>query len=87
MVVSSPRDSSSNVATLLHSRSGETQTRKQIGEMHGISPCFTADPPYRLIAILSCFMPLSAFIPFPRDSPDAVTIGLENDASPRSTSA
>ena len=42
---------------------------------------------YRLIAILSCFMPLSAFMPLLRASPDAVTIGLAKDASPSNTSA
>ena len=42
---------------------------------------------YRLIAMLSCFMPLSAFMPLPRASPEAVTIGLGNNASPSNTSA
>lgn len=87
MVVASPRSSSSSVATLLHSRLREKQMRKRTGEMQGISPRFQAEPLYRLMAILSCFMPLSAFMPFPRVSPDAVTIGLENAASPSSTSA
>lgn len=54
---------------------GKTNEKIDRGDAR-TSPVFTVAPPYRLIAILSCFMPLSAFMPLPRVSPDAVKIGL-----------
>jgi hypothetical protein len=61
-----------------------------IGTDQGVgchSLILTEGLPYRLIAMLSCFMPLSAFMALPRASPEAVTIGLAKDASPSNTSA